>query len=95
VNADVYPRDPPCPLLLLKADDAAKGEMERRGGVRFLPPMAPMGLLRAVMFGEDDLLRINLDKDDMMIIIHNFLSAILVVSISIVRLLPNYCCNNA
>jgi hypothetical protein len=68
-----------------KIDDVAKGEMERRGGVRFLPPMAPMGLLRAVMFGEDDLLRINLDKDDMMMmIIHNFLSTILLVSISIV-----------
>ena len=47
-------------------EDVAKGEMERT--VRLLPPMAPIGLLKAVMFGEDDLLRINLEKDDMMII---------------------------
>ena len=55
-------------------DVVARGEMERMGGVRFLPmeAAAAVGLLRAVMLGEDDLLRINLDKDDMMtIVIHN------------------------
>lgn len=41
----------------------------------FLPPMAAVGvvmiglLLRAEMLGEDDLLRINLDSDDMVIAI--------------------------
>lgn len=66
MNADENPRDPPWALLLLlgKMEDVAKGEMERT--VRLLPPMAPM------MFGEDDLLRINLEKDDMMIMmVHN------------------------
>ena len=52
-------------------EDVANGEMERM----FLP-MAAVGvvmigllLLRAEMLGEDDLLRINLDNDDMVIII--------------------------
>jgi len=55
-------------------EDVAKGEMERR----FLPPMDPIGLLRALMFGEDDLLRINLDKDDMMMMmmVHNLYNSI-------------------
>jgi len=78
VNADEKPRDPPWKLLLLllldKMEDVAKGEMERR----FLPPMDPIGLLRALMFGEDDLLRINLDKDDMMMMmmVHNLYNSI-------------------
>lgn len=39
--------------------------------------MDPIGLLRALMFGEDDLLRINLDKDDMMMMmIHNLHNSI-------------------
>lgn len=67
MNAEAYPRDPPknpWSLLLDKMDDNAKGEMERRGGVMFLPVG---GLFMALMFGEDDLLRINRDKDDMVI----------------------------
>jgi len=77
VNADEKPRDPPWKLLLLlldKMEDVAKGEMERR----FLPPMDPIGLLMALMFGEDDLLRINLDKDDMMMMtmVHNLYNRI-------------------
>ncbi len=47
-------------------EDVTKGETERT--VRLLPLIAPIGLLKAVMFGEDDLLRINLENDDMMII---------------------------
>ena len=52
-------------LLLLpdKIEDVANGEIDRMA--LFLPPME--------MFGEDDLLRINLEKDDMimMIVVHN------------------------
>ena len=62
-------------LLPDKIEDVAKGEMERT--VRFLPPMAPM----AAMFGEDDLLRINLEKDDMIMMVHN-LNSISVSSIA-------------
>ena len=50
-------------MLPDKIEDVANGEMER---TVLLP-------LIAEMFGEDDLLRINLEKDDMimMIVVHN------------------------
>ena len=50
-------------LLLDKIEDVANEEIDRM--TLFLPPMA--------MFGEDDLLRINLEKDDMimMMMVHN------------------------
>ena len=59
VNAVENSRDLPFALLLLlnERDDVANCEAERR--VLFLTPMAPM---------EDDLLSINLEKDDMTIV---------------------------
>ena len=69
-------------------DDVANGEMERM----FLPPMDPMGLLRAVMFGEDDLLRISLDKDDMMmmnIMFHNVYDIVAFVLVCAASLLTS------
>ena len=54
-------------MLMLpdKIEDVANGEIDRMA--LFLPPIAEM-------FGEDDLLRINLEKDDMimiMMVVHN------------------------
>jgi hypothetical protein len=57
-------------MLPDKIEDVANGEMER---TVLLPPMAEM-------FGEDDLLRINLEKDDMimmMMVVYNLNSIVI------------------
>ena len=71
-------------MLPDKIEDVANGEMER---TVLLP-------LIAEMFGEDDLLRINLEKDDMimmMIVVHNLTS--IVFSLQLSTYVTFYGCN--